>query len=161
VAFSPDGTHIVSSSDDKTIRAWNVATGEQVLTELRRHDDLVSSVVFSADGNHIVSGSKEGKIQIWDAISGTKIVSLPEEECRQLGNSIFPEEPGVISDPTASSTIDIDNDGWITDSATNEKISKLPPAFNVKFTATCGRSLVVGASDGQFLVIHFPATLGI
>ena len=30
--FSPDGTNIVSASDDKTVRVWSVATGECVQT---------------------------------------------------------------------------------------------------------------------------------
>jgi WD40 repeat protein len=29
VAFSPDGKTVVSGSEDKTIRVWNVATGEE------------------------------------------------------------------------------------------------------------------------------------
>ena len=30
--FSPDGTNIVSASDDQTVRVWSVATGECVQT---------------------------------------------------------------------------------------------------------------------------------
>ena len=30
VAFSPDGMLVVSGSDDKTVKIWEVATGDQV-----------------------------------------------------------------------------------------------------------------------------------
>jgi WD40 repeat protein len=39
VAFSPDGSKIVSGSDDKTIRVWDASTGVEVLPPLRGHDD--------------------------------------------------------------------------------------------------------------------------
>jgi WD40 repeat protein len=29
VSYSPDGLRIVSGSDDKTVRVWDVATGEE------------------------------------------------------------------------------------------------------------------------------------
>ena len=36
-AFSPDGTRIVTASDDKTARIWDAATGKE-LTVLRGHE---------------------------------------------------------------------------------------------------------------------------
>ena len=30
VAYSPDGKHIVSGSDDQTVKVWNAATGTEV-----------------------------------------------------------------------------------------------------------------------------------
>jgi WD40 repeat protein len=57
IAFSPDGTRIVSGSDDKTIRVWDAVTGQQVGEALRGHQSSVRSVAFSPDGTRIVSGS--------------------------------------------------------------------------------------------------------
>jgi WD40 repeat protein len=48
----------VSGSDDKTVRIWNVTTGE-VEAELKGHTDLVTSVSFSQDGSQVVSGSMD------------------------------------------------------------------------------------------------------
>jgi WD40 repeat protein len=56
VVFSPDGSHVVSGSDDSTVRFWNLVTGEGE-AELKGHLGYVNSVVFSPDGNHVVSGS--------------------------------------------------------------------------------------------------------
>ena len=39
-AFSPDGTRIVTASDDKTARIWDAATGKEIAV-LRGHDDSV------------------------------------------------------------------------------------------------------------------------
>ena len=43
VAFSPDGSKIVSGSFDKTIRVWDASTGVETLPPLRGHDGLILS----------------------------------------------------------------------------------------------------------------------
>ena len=64
VAFSPDGRHIVSGSEDRTIRLWDAQTGGQVGNPLQGHTDSVLSVAFSPDGRHIVSGSGDKTIRL-------------------------------------------------------------------------------------------------
>ncbi|MBQ5892483.1 MAG: hypothetical protein IIW76_07950, partial [Bacteroidales bacterium] len=49
VAYSPDGTKIISGSDDKTIKIWDANTGECLQT-LEGHLYQVSSVAYSPDG---------------------------------------------------------------------------------------------------------------
>jgi WD40 repeat protein len=56
VAFSQDGSQVVSGSDDQSVRIWNVTTGE-VEAELKGHTDSVTSVSLSQDGSRVVSGS--------------------------------------------------------------------------------------------------------
>ena len=73
VAFSPDGRHIVSGSDDSTIRVWDAQTGGQVGNPLQGHTSSVLSVAFSPDGRHIMSGSDDNTIQVWDAQKGGQV----------------------------------------------------------------------------------------
>ncbi|KAE9385107.1 WD40 repeat-like protein, partial [Gymnopus androsaceus JB14] len=74
VAFSPDGTRIVSGSGDKTVRIWDANTGAQIGDPLHGHDNWVSSsVAFSPDGTRIVSGSGDKTVRIWDANTGAQI----------------------------------------------------------------------------------------
>jgi WD40 repeat protein len=52
VAYSPDGQHIISGSDDKTIRIWDAETGAAVGKPLEGHTGLgVWSVAYSPDGS--------------------------------------------------------------------------------------------------------------
>ena len=73
VAFSPDGTKIVSGGSDCTVRVWDIKTGLQIGASLTGHTGWVKSVAFSPDGTKIVSGSLDGTIRIWDVETGRQI----------------------------------------------------------------------------------------
>ena len=66
VAFSPDGSRVVSGGNDKTVRLWDVATTRQ-LGLFNGHEDWVMTVAISGDGTRLVSGSVDGTIRLWDA----------------------------------------------------------------------------------------------
>ena len=69
VAYSPDGTKIISGSHDKSIRIWDAKTWTLENT-LGRRMGWVISVAYSSDGTKIISGSHDKTIRIWDTHSG-------------------------------------------------------------------------------------------
>ena len=75
VAISPDGKYIVSGSIDKTIKIWDIKTGECLKT-LEGHSLSVESVAISLDGKYIVSGSRDTTIKIWDIKTGECLNTL-------------------------------------------------------------------------------------
>ena len=62
LAFSPDGTEVLSGHD--TLRIWNTKTGEHEV--LSGGGDVIFSVAFSADGTRAISGSGDGMVRLWD-----------------------------------------------------------------------------------------------
>jgi serine/threonine protein kinase len=66
VAWSPDGRHIVSGSNDNTAQVWDAATGRSVLT-YKGHSNTVLAVAWSPDGNRIASASADSTVQVWNA----------------------------------------------------------------------------------------------
>ena len=69
VAIFQDNTKAVSASWDKTLKIWDISTGECHDT-LSGHEAEVSCIAVSNDGNKIISGSWDHTIKLWDASSG-------------------------------------------------------------------------------------------
>jgi WD40 repeat protein/uncharacterized caspase-like protein len=69
VQFSPDGQTLVSGSEDKTIKLWNVRTGSLMRT-LSGHEQRVTSVAFSPDGQTIASGGGDRTVRLWNLKNG-------------------------------------------------------------------------------------------
>ena len=76
-AFSPDGTKIVTASEDYTARIWNAQTGECMKT-LTGHTNEVNSAAFSPDGTKIVTASWDKTAKIWNAQTDECMSTLTE-----------------------------------------------------------------------------------
>ncbi|MGO9946892.1 MAG: protein kinase domain-containing protein [Steroidobacteraceae bacterium] len=74
-AYSPDGTRIVTASNDNTARIWDAHTGAQ-LAVLSGHGDHVESAAYSPDGTRIITASRDRTARIWDAHSGKQLALL-------------------------------------------------------------------------------------
>ena len=119
VAFSPDGTKIISGSDDKTIRVWDASTGVEILPPLRGHHHWIRSVAFSPDGSKIISGSFDTTIRVWDASTGVEM--LPP----LLGHDGFIHS--VAFSPDGSKIISRSDDKTIRVWDASARVEILPP----------------------------------
>ncbi|KAJ6583515.1 hypothetical protein DFH09DRAFT_273013 [Mycena vulgaris] len=75
VAFSPEGLHVISGSNDKTVQIWDVPTGKK-LQQLDGHQNRVWSVSFSPDGLYAISGSDDKTVRIWDVATGKQLKQM-------------------------------------------------------------------------------------
>ena len=73
LAFSSDGTLLVSGSNDRTIKLWDVQTGGVAKT-LHCHINSPSSVSISADSTMIASGSDNRTVCLWNVETGDCLV---------------------------------------------------------------------------------------
>jgi hypothetical protein len=83
VAFLPDGARVVSASDDKTLRIWSAATGQE-LQRFEGHTDEVSAMAVSADGSRILSGSHDTTVRLWSVATGQEIRRFEGNADRQV-----------------------------------------------------------------------------
>ncbi len=64
IAISPDGTTLISGSDDRQVNLWNLKTGKWLYT-FSGQAEAVLSVAISPDGQQIASSSVDRKISSW------------------------------------------------------------------------------------------------
>jgi WD40 repeat protein len=76
LAFSPDGTHLASSSMDMTAKLWRLPAGEELLT-MRGHAASIFHVIFNHDGTLLATLGADNTTNLWDAVTGQNILTLP------------------------------------------------------------------------------------
>ncbi len=142
VAFSPDGKILASASWDKTIRLWDVASGQELRT-LARHSRFVTAVAFSPDGKTLASGSWDRTIKLWSVTSGEELRSLTGDSDRVTAVAFSPDGKIIASG------------GWdrtvrLWDAANGQELHRLPGHLDrvgsVAFGPD-GKVLVTGSDD--------------
>ncbi len=68
-AFSPDRTRVATGVVGRSVRVWNVETGD-CLAQLVGHTERIWGVAWSRDGQCILSGAWDKTARLWDAASG-------------------------------------------------------------------------------------------
>lgn len=75
VSVTPDGRRAVSGGDDKTLRVWDLGSGE-CLRVLKGHAGTVGSVSVTPDGRRAISGSGDRRVCEWDLETGACLRTL-------------------------------------------------------------------------------------
>ncbi|NEQ51869.1 MAG: protein kinase, partial [Leptolyngbya sp. SIO3F4] len=67
-----DGLRMVSASADKTIRLWDLTTGQSLQT-LGNQTSFVNTILLSPDETKLYSANADGSLQAWTLASGTSL----------------------------------------------------------------------------------------
>jgi len=125
VAFSSDGTLLVSGSHDKTIKLWDVQTGGVVKT-FHGHTNTVLSVSISVDNTTIASGSADNTICLWNIGTGEcQVIKEYNNEVTTV--SFSPTDPQLLLSASKHGTVQ----KWGID---GHQIGPLIPGSHVAFS---------------------------
>ncbi|MFX0204338.1 MAG: hypothetical protein ACFFDT_00005, partial [Candidatus Hodarchaeota archaeon] len=106
LAFSPDGKFLVSGSDDKSLRVWNLTSRAEVVSLPQESEGWLISTFFSPNGallatseGGVPEGSQpSGKIKLWD-VATWRIIFM----------NYHLESPIIALSPTGTVLVSIDS----------------------------------------------------
>jgi WD40 repeat protein len=79
VAFSPDGLRLATGSWDRTLKFWEVSTGEQ-LGAVANDMKEVQTLAFSRDGHWLATENSSDTTSLRDPLTGHEIRTLPSDK---------------------------------------------------------------------------------
>jgi WD40 repeat protein len=100
VAFSPDGTKLLSADIHGKLRLWDISTGNADYSiEAHAESHGATAVAFSTDGQWIASGGGDGVVRVWSSDRGRELLSFdpfpPISERAGAYRGVFP--PGSVA----------------------------------------------------------------
>lgn len=75
LGFSPDGSTLIGTSWDNTLRLWQVSDGS-LLHTLEGHTDIVNNAVASPEGALLASVADDKTVRLWRVSDGTLLNTL-------------------------------------------------------------------------------------
>ena len=147
VAFSPDGLTLASGSKDKTIKIWDLATGN-LIRSFDGDSSAIWSVAFNSDGTELVTGSSYWRIMLWNLKIGELIRTF--EHNSTVWSVAISEDGKTLVSGSGDTTSKI----WNVE--TGELVYNLPDhsdhVYSVALTPD-GKTLVSGSKDKTITIV--------
>ena len=105
VSYSPDGKRFVSSSQDQTVKLWDVKS-RKLLTSLRGHKHKVVRVEYTQD--FIIGASENNQLYVWSAKDFSLKGSLAGEQSFAVSNDrlVYKDKTKIVIRNLQSNTIE-------------------------------------------------------
>lgn len=137
LAFSADGSIVVTASLFGVARVWNVDDGS-LIAELRGHTKTVRHVAFNKSGSQAITASDDGSVRIWNARTGQEIKRF-EDHIKGVFDARFSPDERYLATASEDGTVIL----YDLESGTKRLISRFAGwAYRTAFSP-----------DGRFLAV--------
>lgn len=102
LSFNPQGTELASSSEDGTVRLWNVSSGMEIATFPHGRESM--GVSFNPDGTLLASGGTDNIVRLWDVASGAMLQAF-EGHAWGIRDVVFGPDGQYIASASVDHTV--------------------------------------------------------
>ena len=150
LAMTPNSGQLVSGSYDKSLKVWNLLTGQSLRT-LTGHEDVIWAIAVTPDGQQIISGSEDKTLKVWDLATGRVVRTLCGHEAAVLAVAVTPDGQQIISG-SEDQTIKV----WdLTTGQTVRTMSGHEDAVWAVVVLSDNRQVISASEDGSLKVWDF------
>ncbi len=151
--LSPDGTLAATTSEDGTLRTWEVPSGKPVATIREPKGFALVQVHFSPDGTMVGAATDGATVHVWDPRTGAPVATLVDpRDYRPQTWEWSPDSVRIVQSAFVA-------DARIWDVRTEQPVVDLPQtAFADGFAWSADGSLIAFAGQGGDAALYDPAT---
>ncbi len=96
VAITNDGRCVLSGSHERTLKLWDLRTGELVRS-FAGHTDFVHAVALAPDDRHALSGSSDQTVRLWELATGRLLHAFTGHGGRVIAVAFCPDGRYALS----------------------------------------------------------------
>lgn len=147
LAISPDSRLLMSASADKTIKVWQLDTGE-LLQTLTGSTSFINALAITFDGNFLIGASADKTIRIWDLETG-ELTNILEGHTSFVDIIVLSPDGQILVSTGADKTIRI----WKLETGEMLHVLEGHSGFvNALAISSDGETLVSGSADASLKV---------
>lgn len=148
LAFSADGTRLISGAQDSTVKVWSAAD-RRLLRGLSYHMVGVTGLALNARGDRLASGDGAGWLRVWDLVGQQEVSSGPPHD---RGVDVVAFLPGR----DVLATLDMDGQARLASTAAPAGPARSLSARGTGLAVAGGAGpvgLVLAEDDGQLVLL--------
>jgi WD40 repeat protein len=94
-SFSPDGTRVVTTSEDQTAALWDARSGHKV-ADLSGATSAVFEARWSSDGRRVVTQATDGTARVWDGRTGAPVSIITDTDDPRLSDVAITSDGSIV-----------------------------------------------------------------